>query len=138
MESMPTATLASGVRVANLSSPHSFRFTDGTELAACSAERANGSKLEAVEIETPNDGWTDIRLNFRLSPEVLTMLEEAYGLWTVGGVDVVIAPFPVIQSMKASPELLGFDPEDGTAHPFRTIRTADRVTKINHADRFCV
>jgi hypothetical protein len=135
---MPTTTFASGLRVANFSSPHSFRFTDGSELAACSVERANLSKLDAVEVEIPNDGWIDIRLDFRLNPGILAMLKEAYDLWANGGVDVVITPFPVISAMKASPDLLGFDPNDPEAHPFRTIRTADRVTKVNHSDRFCI
>lgn len=135
---MPTATLASGLRVANFSSPHPFRFTDGSELGACTAERANLSKLNAEEIEIPREGWVDIRLSFRLNPGILAMLKEAYDLWANGGVDVVITPFPVISAMKASPDLLGFDPNDPEAHPFRTIRTADRVTKVNHSDRFCI
>jgi hypothetical protein len=135
---MPTTTFASGLRVANFSSPHSFRFTDGSELAACTAERANLSKLNAEEIEIPREGWVDIRLSFRLNVTILSMLKEAYDLWDRGEVDVIITPFPVISAMKESPDLLGFDPNDPEAHPFRTIRTADRVTKVNHSDRFCI
>lgn len=135
---MPIATLTSGLIVANFSSPHSFQFTDGTELGACSAERANASKLEAVEVEIDRVLWTDIDLNFRLNAEVLSMLMTAFEAWKAGEVHIVIVPFPVISAMKATPSLLEFDPNDGGAHPFRTIRTADRVTKVNFAHRFCL
>jgi hypothetical protein len=148
METMPVARLASGLVVANFSSPHPFRFTDGTELGACSAERANASKLDADEFETDRGKWTDVALSFRLNGTILTMLKVAFDAWKAGMVDIVIVPFPVISAMKAYPGLassylceefgFGFEPHDGTTHPFRTIRTADRVAKINFADRFCL
>jgi len=135
---MPTTTLTSGLVVANFSSPHSFRFTDGSELGPCSPDRANLSKLDTEEVEICRGRWTDIRLTFILNPTVRAMLSEAYLQWRTREVDVVIVPLPVITAMRGNGDLLGWDPEDPEAHPFRTIRSADRVSKVNYADRFCV
>jgi hypothetical protein len=128
---MPIITLKSGLRVANFSSPHAFRFTDGSELPACSPERAMLGKLDTVEIEAPRGLWTDIDLEFKMSDECAEMLEAAKTLWRNGEVDVVIVPFPVLNAYKKTA------PTHPETHPFRTIRSADRMTKVNHSDRFC-
>ena len=69
MDPMPITTLTTGLRVGNFSSPHPFRFTDGSELPACSPERANGCMLNSHEVETDRGLWTDIDLEFTLSQE---------------------------------------------------------------------
>ena len=132
---MPIVTLTTGLRVANFSSPHSFRFTDGSELGACSADRANLGKLNSVEVETDRGLWVDIDLEFKMSPECDEMLRAAWDRWTSGAVDVVIVPFPVLNALKADDDWCVDD--DPKEHPFRTIRSADRVTKLNHHNRFC-
>lgn len=136
MNDMPIITLSNGLRVANFSSPHPFRFTDGSELPECSPERARVSKLQAHEVETDRGLWTDIDLEFTMSNECLALLEDAMMEYRFGRVDVVIVPFAVLNALKAK------DPRNWLAygprhHPFRTIRCADRVTKLNHHDRFC-
>jgi len=131
---MPIITLESGLKVANFSSPHEFRFTDGSVLPACSPERATLGKLKAIEVEVDRYSWTDIDLEFRMSDAVEKMLQEALQLWFDGKVNIVIVPFPVLNAVK---EHDWFDTADSYGHPFRTIRSADRVKKINHADRFC-
>jgi hypothetical protein len=135
MDNMPIITLTTGLRVANFSSPHEFRFTDGSVLPACEPARANLGKLNDVEVTEDRGRWVDIDLDFQMSDACLAMLLEAEKLWRAGEVDVVIVPFPVLNALKASPV---FDTADSYGHPFRTIRSADRVTKTNHHDRFCV
>jgi hypothetical protein len=134
MNDMPIITLSNGLRVANFSSPHPFRFTDGSELPECSPERARVSKLQAHEVETDRGLWTDIDLEFVMSDECESMLREAWKLWRAGEVDIVIVPFPVLNAWKATKRMDVIKPH---GHPFRTIRCADRVTKLNHCDRFC-
>ena len=147
MDPMPIITLTTGLRVANFSSPHSFRFTDGSELPACSPERANGCMLNSREVVLERGGWNDIDLEFTLSQEAANMLIDALETWSLfhtgreGEVDLIIVPFPVLTCLKRLPPSeqtrLGFDMSSPLGHPFRTIRSADRVTKVVHHDRFC-
>lgn len=127
---MPTVRLSTGVLVANFSSPHTFRFTDGSTLEACSPERAKALMLQSREDEHHIDPrWVDIELEFSLSTEVRIALFAADRQAGSEGIDIVIVPLPVLRA-AASEEPPGF-------HRLRTIRVADRVNKINHHDRFC-
>ena len=91
--------------------------------------------LVANETETPVGRldealvqWTDIDLDFALSVEVFKALEDAH---QQKGVDIILAPFPVIQAVKSTAY--------GPHFPkLRTVRMADRVSKEAHIDRFCV
>lgn len=123
---MPRTQLTNGLTVANFSSPHPFNFTDGSVIPACSPERAKGLMLECIEDQVENpDGWTDIRIKWRLSDAVINALCDA----EEEAVDVVLVPFPVMTAMKEAGRPVG---------KFRVIRVADRVTKAIHTDRFCV
>ena len=136
MNKMPTATLASGVKVANFSSPHEFRFTDGTELASCTPARTMAGSLRAVEIETERELWTDLSLSFELNKQVTELLVQALLAWTDGKVDLVLCPLPVMKSLEAVDWTLNgvrFD-----THPFRSVRMADRINKVIFHDRFCL
>ena len=123
---MPIVTLTSGLRVANFSSPHTFLFTDGTELPACTAERTNASKLDTIETEHAGiAGTIDIEIVFKLTDTVREEIAKAQE----AECDVVLVPFPLLTAMKAEGLDLG---------KCRVIRSADRITKAIHTDRFCV
>jgi hypothetical protein len=133
---MPTITLKNGLRVANFSSPHSFKFTTGEVLPACSAERATALMLTAVEKETVQDKWTDIHLEFQMSDNVAKELDRVDGFEVKSDLDVILVPLPVRQAIgwfcKIYPERAR-----GVWMKTRCIRVADRVTKQIHPDRFC-
>jgi hypothetical protein len=125
----PTATTSKGIILANLSSPHQFRFNDGTILPACLPDRSRLGSLDTKETERPGiKGTTDVLLYFGLSKSVSDMLDEIH---TDDAVDIVIVPFPVMQCIK-NEELLCDYPKA------RVIRMADRVEKIAFHDKFCV
>ena len=128
MVGSPVVTLTNGVRVANFSSPHSFEFTDGTVLPACSAERAVVSKLVAIEDETPHptcDGVVDISLSWKMTDYILVELQK---LQDDPEVDVVLVPFPVMTAIKEGGYVVG---------KARVIRVEDRVLKTIFIDKFC-
>jgi hypothetical protein len=125
---VPVVTLTNGVKVANFSSPHPFTFTDGTVLPACSAERAQATKLEAVEQESPHPtckGVVDIQLDWKITSYIFKELGK---LDLREDVDVILVPFPVMTALKNAGIPIG---------KARVIRVADRVTKEIHIDRFC-
>lgn len=130
---MTVVTLTTGLVVGNFSSPHEFKFTDGTVLPACSPERAKALELDTEEVETPSrDGrWTDIDIKFVMTDVVAGELLDAMA----SGVDVVLVPLPVMTAIKQDRRFEAMV-QYGT-HPFRVIRVADRVTKAVHTDRFC-
>jgi hypothetical protein len=126
MDQAPVITLVNGIRIANFSSPHPFRFVTGEVLPACTGERANHMALNPVEQEVKNPGgWADLSLRFELTPEVIAGLEQL----EAAEVDVVLIPFPVLEAIKRAGRELG---------KARVIRTADRVTKEIYSDVFCV
>lgn len=142
-EDMPIVVLASGLRVANFSSPHHFTFVTGEVLAACSPERAKALMLESGEVETKRKGWVDIALAFRMSESVLDALRAVQLLIELGAVDVLIVPLPVKRAMDEwlaerarNDEALDILVE--VQHHARTCRVADRVTKTIYGDRFCL
>jgi len=117
--------LKNGLRVANFSSPHSFTFTDGSVLEACSAKRAKKLMLEHVEVEHKMQRWTDIELKFEMSEPVML---EVLALIQRSDIDIVLVPLPVLELVR----------EKGWTTKIRGIRVADRVTKTIHCDRFCL
>jgi len=131
LEDSPTVELRSGVRIANFSSPHPFRFNTGEELGACSKERANALMLSSTEEESKNPGgWTDIHLSWGMTSAVLSALNRECSREDV---DIVLVPFPVMTALKDSGDWE--DPLYRTK--VRVCRMADRVTKVLFSDRFC-
>jgi len=126
---MPIVTLTNGLVVGNFSSPHTFTFTDGSVLPACSSERATLAALQAVEkdVSGKRARWTDIKIDFELSEQTEWALHEA----AKEPVDIIIVPRVVRDAMAAKGR-------DIRKTKFRTIRMADRVKKVAFADKFCV
>ena len=128
---MTVVTLNNGLKVANFSSPHEFRFETGETLYACSAERARRLMLHADEVVTDRGNWKDIELSFTLGLDVTKDLLAAQEFAADHNIDVILVPLPVMGAMKNA----GWYIPDT---PFRCIRKSDRVTNLIYSDRFCM
>lgn len=127
----PIVTLTNGKKVANFSSPHEFRFTDGTVLPAHDADTANALKIEFIETELNDKG--DIMLEFELTEKVRDAIVRYAFLYELKAVDVVFCPLPMITALK--------DTYGGIwvlNSPFRAVRIEDRVNKLVSIDKQCI
>lgn len=125
-DNVPVVTLSNGLRVANFSSPHTFKFVDGTELPACSKERALHLMLGALEHEENGiKGTTDIVIEWTMTVAVQQALEA---LQARDDIDLVLVPLPVMTVIK------DFEMDIGKC---RVIRVANRISKEIYIDRFC-
>lgn len=127
---MLIVTLSNGKKVANFSSPHPFKFTDGSELPACSAEKANELKIRFNETASHNG---DIVLSFELTDLVSAEMQMWQDKYLNNEVDVVFCPLPMIQAIKES---LGKNVLINS--PFRAIRIEDRNLKLVSIEKQCI
>jgi len=150
--------LRSGLVVANFSSGHSFTFTTGEVLPACSIERCQNLALIASETETRVStakvgvGYTDIELSFMMSEAIIKEILRV--MLVHDEVDIFIVPLPQLLAMKAygqgaywnsGAKAFEFSSvvNDGsyTTEPwsrrFRTIRKVKRTGLEIFPDRFC-
>lgn len=135
-DDFPTVVLSNGIKVANFSSPHPFKFTDGSILEGCSAERAERLMLEAEELKTAGiKNSVDIELTFRLT---VVVRSELFRLGAMEDVEIILVPLPVMTAWKAfygQPSAQHYRKE--VFDKIRCCRVADRMTKVIYADRFC-
>ncbi len=123
----PKATLSNGLVVANLGSPHSFIFDDGTVLDAADDELVEKSKFEYKEVEKEGiGGTTDLLLTPCMTVESALLIKE---IQHDDSIDVVIVPRSFLEAMKSAGIKIG---------KCRTIRLADRKTKICCSNKFCI
>jgi len=124
----PTVKLSNGIVVANFSSPHSFKFEDGSILEACNKEQAEQGTLEKAEIEKKwKKGLIAVQPRFRIPTSVLGVLNE---LDNIDEIDVVLVPLPVLLCLR----------ENGLIDTFQkvgTILVKDRMTKEICINKFC-
>jgi len=148
-------TLSNGKRVANFSSPHSFTFTDGSEIPAVDAEESVRLKVTFNE-DVDEDG--DVKLTFTLSDAVIEEMKYWMKLWENKEVDVVFCCLPMITAIReeiaAWNQLsIDYDKEylDGyipkvyvagvynlKASPFRAVRMEDRIEKLLSIEKQCI
>lgn len=125
---MEIITLTNGKRVANFSSPHEFKFEDGSVLKAVINCQAELLKVTFHE-RTADNG--DTSLTFSLSDVVLSEVERWLNLYLAKQVDVVFCPLPMITALKES----GFNIKGS---PFRSIRVEDRINKLISIYKQCI
>jgi hypothetical protein len=123
----PVITLDNGIRIANWSSPHEFKFTTGEILPACSPERAKAMSLDIDETVVNQEKWDDIVLDTNIPDSVYEDIEE---LKYNDEIDIILVPFMVLDALKSSYPWI--------ADKCRVIRVADRVTKEIYPDKFCI
>tara|TARA_R100001480_G_scaffold31749_1_gene43064 strand:- start:102 stop:530 length:429 start_codon:yes stop_codon:yes gene_type:complete len=137
----PVITLDNGLRIANWSSPHPFKFNTGEVLPACEPNRAKSMSLKIEETEVPYSNmpdtlngkaddvkvlWNDIRIKVSI-PDVVHI--DLMKLQRNKSIDIILVPFMLLSAMSQA----GLD-----RGKCRVIRVADRVTKEIHPDRFCI
>lgn len=127
---IPVVSLSSGLKVANFSSPHSFEFTDGTVLPACSMERAKILALDQQPVEIDSISgtvrFTDITFTWEMSQVVR---RELLRLSEVDGYDILLIPYPVMTSIKEVGLPIG---------RCRCVCKVERGSQVNHIDRFYI
>lgn len=126
-------TLSNGKKVANFSSPHPFKFTDGSMLEQQSNDTAEELKVDFIETELGDNG--DIELDFSLSINVKNAMEHWMNLWVTKQVDVVFCPLPMITAIKQS---TWYGPHWIKESPFRSIRIEDRINKLVSISKQCI
>lgn len=132
---MTIITLSNGKKVGNFSSPHPFVFEDGSILPAVSNDEAE--KLKVTFIEQPMEGVTglegDVKLQFDLSPAVVSKMNDWLVLHEAKEVDVVYCPLPMMMGIEAM-----FTQAFRLKSPFRAIRIEDRIKKLVSIHKQCV
>ena len=119
--------LKSGLRVANFSSPHPFRFTDGTVVPAVNDDTANRLMLdveERLQPERDRSKFCTVKLDWNLSESVADEIDYWFTFFAMKKVDVVIVPLPVMTALHSV-----WNEKDIIKSPFRVIRVRDRITK---------
>lgn len=135
--------LKNGLRVGNFSSPHDFKFDDGSILPAVSDKDAERLKVNFIETEIPANIHEDlgiklISLDFKLSDEVIDRMSEWETFQKDGFVDVVLIPLPMLTAMKNDTDRLFTNTEILLQSPFRCIRIEDRINKLVSSSKFCI
>jgi len=127
----PVITLDNGIRIANWSSPHEFKFTTGEVLPACTPERVKLMSLEIDEIVVNNEKWKDIEMSTKVTE---TIYDDLRKLQDDDEIDIILVPFMVLDALKNS-----YSTSYGSlsTEKCRVIRVANRVTKEIYPDKFC-
>jgi len=135
---LPQATLTNGLVVMNFSSPHTFKFEDGTVLDKYSDERSDDSKLVVEEVFVGERIVRGITLEYiypeySLSSLVYAELFVLYKAWTLGrlDVDIIILPLPVGQQFVKEFNVPLYK------SPFACVRLQDRTHKIIFDTKYC-
>lgn len=138
---MKITTLKNGLRVGNFSSPHDFKFDDGTILEAVSDTESQRLKVTFNETELNksivNGNTTlilkDIKLDFGLSDVVRDEMADWLIVQDRGDVDVVLIPLPMLTATESE-----YSINEIITMPFRCIRIEDRTNKIISSRKFCI
>lgn len=127
-------TLMNGVRIANFSSNHEFRFDDGTILPGVTDELCNRLKLEKNEELYKSLPYYDhfinlVTVSFSKSDNVIDELAYWKRKFYDDEVDLVIVPLPVLRL---------FDENDDHL-PFVGVNVMERTEpKVIYSNKFCV
>ena len=133
-------TLTNGLRVCNFSSPHDFKFEDGSILKACDNIRADKLKVNFNETKHVNYNNVnikpiyDIELTFSLSDilfdEIVNVLSNYENKF-----DICIIPLSMLNAIKND---YRFRKLNISHTPFRVIRIKDRIKKLVSISEFCI
>ena len=138
MGKYPCIKLNSGIKIANFSSPHRYKFHTGEELMACEDEVANDMKLNENHYYYQQKGWEDVEIRYMLSDKIYDDLLE---LSSEDGIDIILVPYPVMNCVKESALKVGgastFDGLQSILDKIRVCKLDDRVTKVIRSDKFC-
>jgi hypothetical protein len=129
---MPVVELKNGLRVANFNSPHGFSFEDGNQLSSCCKKRCS-VLLEALDEYIDNGKFIDVKKGWAMGFDLAAMIQQANQQAEEDGIDVIIAPLPVLQAAKKSADFFELD-----LSRFRTGYLVNRYDKIHSITKFCI
>lgn len=134
--------LSNGLRVANFSSPHDFKFEDGNILKACTDKRAEYYKvnfdetIQSIVYHSCNVKTEHINLDFSLSEKLSSEINHILLNWEEEDFfDICIIPFSMMNAIKND---WRFEDLNILDTPFRVIRMKSRLEKLVRIDQFCI
>mgnify|MGYP003148775292 CR=1 FL=1 len=97
--------LDNGISVVNFSSAHPYKFETGEILPPCTLEVAHKYKMKNIEItqttikknSNVDLQWTDVTMNYGMTKDILTALDELTKIETV---DIILVPFILVDTIK--------------------------------------
>lgn len=130
----PVAVLKNGIKIANFSSAHTFKFVTGEVLPACSVERAKLLHLDCQMDEDDNKGgWTDVELDFSLSHAVMVELERLARDYLI---DIILVSPSICECVRKLARRSS-DNWEPVYSKTRCVCYSDRIEKTIHSNRFC-
>lgn len=139
---MNIVKLSNGLRVANFSSPHDFKFEDGNILKACDDNRSELLKVNFDETKQTilyiNSGvkTENIKLDFSLSNVLADEIQSILDTWENHDLfDIILIPLSMMNAIKND---WRFDELNILDTPFRVIRMKSRLDKVVRIDQFCI
>ena len=131
----PTVTLSNGLTVANFSSPHEFKFEDGSILDACTTEHSTKLSLKEKNIETPSRCG-------RYSKVEKKMVEIPGYIWKDinqldNHIDIILVSYPTLIWAKETLEKGHLLPHENIMLGRMATCNMDRQTKLCSIDKFC-
>jgi len=134
--------LSNGLRVANFSSPHDFKFEDGNILKACTDKRAEYFKVnfdetsQTILYHSCNVKTEHIKLDFSLSEMLASEINHILLNWEEENLfDILLIPLSMMNAIKNDYRFEGVNILDS---PFRVIKMKSRLEKLVRIDKFCV
>ena len=128
---MQIITLSNGKRVGNFSSPHDFKFVDGSVLPAVPPTKARSLQVMFHEVNKAKGMPGDVELTFSSTVRMREEMERWRALYHNADVEVVFCPLPMLQALKVE----GYDIKNS---PFRAVRIENRIDKLISIDKQCV
>lgn len=132
--------LSNGLLVANFSSPHEFKFEDGSILPAHDNEYSLKYQITFIEtllsdntLLAIKDEINDVFLRFELSNDVMELVHYWNNMSSVGNVHRVLIPMPMMTALREKMSM-GWIRNS----PFRVIRVEDRINKLISISKFCI
>lgn len=131
MRDIQIVHLKNGKRVANFSSPHNFKFDDGTVLPAVSTHIATNYSVKFRESEI--DGREgDKKISYYIPRKVWDRMEKFEILYKANKLDVVFISLPMMLALRDN----GWSDKDLIKSPYRTIRTiGSRLKKVISSEK---
>lgn len=141
----PSAVTSKGLTIINFSSPHEFKFDDGTVLPACTPERSKALVLDQHEtVISTKTSHTDVHLKFQMNETVYQELLQISGEIQSDSQEptIILVPLPVEEALDDVDtdylDQLELQAYNKLMQYTRVVRIADRVNKIAFHNKFCV
>ena len=122
----------------NFSSPHSFKFVDGSILPRVDPDIVKLLTLDVEEQDynirrIKNSLFTTVKLIWATTEVFMDHVVDIHEEYKRENIDICLMPLPGMVALKEM-----WSVKEIIYSPFRVIRVADRETKEIFIDKFCV